>query len=284
MKPLFWASALATALVTTLLTGQVYAQDQAQTLQPNANLKADGMPGIAASIADKVAPYTEFRGHSFVDWHPKERQMLVRHREAGANTAQIYRLNSPGGILEKLTDFPDPVSDASFDPVHGNYIVYARDSGGNEATQIFRMDLGSRVSTLLSEPDQRSTSSWTHRGDHLLISSVPLDRTTKVGKRDDLVTTLTLLDPHKPEQKRHLTDLPGGGWEGYSFSPDDQQLAALQYRTPSDSDVYLINVQTGRKEKILPLRNTTQAGFGGVLWSHDKRRLFLTTNQGGEFF
>jgi Tol biopolymer transport system component len=118
----------------------------------------------------------------------------------------------------------------------------------------------------------------------LLISSVPLDRTTKVGKRDDLVTTLTLLDPHKPEQKRHLTDLPGGGWEGYSFSPDDQQLAALQYRTPSDSDVYLINVQTGRKEKILPLRNTTQAGFGGVLWSHDKRRLFLTTNQGGEFF
>ena len=105
MKRWLWVSTLA----MTLLAVSVQAEDVGKMLAPNANLKADGMPDIAASLVDKVAPYTEFRGHGFVDWHPREQVMLVRHREAGANTAQIYLLSAPAGKLEKLTDFPDPV-------------------------------------------------------------------------------------------------------------------------------------------------------------------------------
>jgi dipeptidyl aminopeptidase/acylaminoacyl peptidase len=267
-----------------LVAVSVRAEDTSKMLAPNANLKTDGMPGIAASIADTVAPYTEFRGHGFVDWHPKERVMLVRHREAGANTAQIYLLSAPGGKLEKLTDFPDPVSSATFNPVHGKYIVYARDSGGNEATQIYRMDLTTRQSTLLSIVDERSSASWTHKGDRLLISAMPLDKTALGGKRDKVVTTLSLIDPLKPDSRRRLTELPGGGWGDYSFSHDDRRIAALQYRTPSDSDVYLIDARTGAHKLILPAKGAPAAGFGAVEWSQDNRRIFLTTNQGGEFF
>lgn len=280
MSQLLWASALA----TLLSCAQAQPVDAVRVLAPNANLKADGMPGISASIADKVAPYTEFRGHGFVDWHPKEPAMLVRHREAGANTAQIYRLSAPGGTLEKLTDFSDPVSAATFNPVHGNYIVYARDSGGNEATQIYRMDLDTRQSTLLSTPDERSSATWTRQGDRLLMSTVPLDKTATGGKRDGVVTTLSLVDPLKPESSRRLVELPGGGWGDFSFSHDDQRIAALQYRTSSDSDVFLINPKTGAHQKILPLQGAPAAGFSDVEWSRDNTRLFLTTNQGGEFF
>ena len=280
MKRLLWVSVLALSLTTVL----AYAEDASKILAPNANLITDGMPGVAASIAQRVAPYTEFRGHGLVDWHPKERVMLVRHREAGANTSQIYMLSTPGGKLEKLTDFPDPVSNASFNPVDGSYIVYARDSGGNEATQIYRMDLRTRQSVLLSAPDERSSSRWTHRGDRLLISAVPLDKTAQGGKREKVMTTLSLLDPLKPESRTALAELPGGGWGGYRFSPDDQRIAALQYRTPSDSDVYLIDAKTGAREKILPVEGASKAGFDGFEWSPDKQRLYLTTNQGGEFF
>jgi dipeptidyl aminopeptidase/acylaminoacyl peptidase len=267
-----------------LVAVSVRAEETSKMLAPNTNLKADGMPDIAASLVDKVAPYTEFRGHGFVDWHPKERVMLVRHREAGANTAQIYLLSAPSGKLEKLTDFPDPVSSATFNPVHGKYIVYARDSGGNEATQIFRMDLTTRQSTLLSIVNERSSASWTHKGDRLLISAMPLDKTALGGKRDKVVTTLSLIDPLKPDSRRRLTELPGGGWGDYSFSHDDRRIAALQYRTPSDSDVYLIDARTGAHKKILPAKGAPAAGFGAVEWSQDNRRIFLTTNQGGEFF
>ena len=252
-------------------------------VSPNANLLADGIPPIPQAIADKVAPYTEFRGHGFVGWHPLERSMLVRHREAGANIAQIYWLKTPGGKLEKLTDFPDNVASAAFAPRHGKYLVYARDTGGNEATQVFHMDLATRQSTLLSAADERSGFTLAHQSDTLLIASVPLDKTAQGGTRAEVATTLTLVNPLKPESKQRLASLPGGGWGSFSFSRDDSTIAAQQYRTPNDSDVYLIDATSGNRKKILPLDGAPAAGFTGFEWSQDKQRLFLTTNQGGEF-
>lgn len=254
-----------------------------EVVAPNANLLADGIPAIPKSIADKVSLYTEFRGHSFVDWHPTERSMLVRHREAGANIAQIYWLKSPGGKLEKIADFPDPVSAASFAPKHGKYIVYGRDTGGNEATQVFRMDLDTRYSTLLSVPDERSAYAWRRKGDRLLIAAVPLDKTAQGGTRAQVTTTLTLLDPHMPELRTRLAELPGGGWGSFRFTHDDATLAAQQYRTPSDSDVFLIDAKTGAREQMLPKPGAPTAGYTGFEWSLDNQRLFLVTNQGGEF-
>ena len=263
-----------------LAVATAFAQD---VVTPNANLLADGIPAIPKAIADKVSLYTEFRGFGFVGWHPQERSMLVRHREQGAHIAQIYWLKSPGGKLEQITDFPDPVSTASFAPHHGSYIVYGRDAGGNEATQVFRMDLATRLSTLLSNPDERSAYTWSKKGDRLLIESVPLDKTAQGGTRAQVVTTLTLVDPLKPESRNRLAELPGGGWGSFSFSHDDATLAAQQYRTPNDSDVFLIDAKTGAREKILPKVGAPAAGYSGFEWSHDNRRLFLTTNQGGEF-
>ena len=274
MRSVFLAPALAAVLACA----------QAQELvTPNANLKTDGMPAIEKAIADKVALYTEFRGHGFVGWHPLQNTMLVRHREAGANVAQLYLLRGAGGKLDKLTDFADPISAAAFQPVHGKYLTYSRDSGGNEATQVFRLDLDSRQSTLLSHPDERSHATWMRKGDRVLIDSVPVDKTAVEGKRDQLATTLTLVEPLRPEHKVKLTELPGGGWGNFSPSHDDRWIAALQYRTPNDSDVYLINAQTGQREKLLPARGSAPAGIGALEWSRDNKRLFLTTNQGGEF-
>ena len=161
---------------------------------PNANLLADGIPAIPQTIADRVAQYTEFRGHGFIGWHPVERSMLVRHREQGANMAQIYWLKAPGGKLERITDFADNVSSASFAPRGGQFIVYGRDAGGNEATQIFRMDLDTRKSTLLSSADERSGYTWTRAGDRVLLHAVPLDKTAQGGSRTEVRTVLSLVD------------------------------------------------------------------------------------------
>lgn len=266
--------------VLAISAGLVCSQD---IVVPNANLKADGMPPIEKSIADKVVLYTEFRGHGFIGWHPKDNSMLVRHREAGANIPQVFLLRSAGGQLEKLTDFPDVVTSAAFHPVHGKFIAYSRDAGGNEATQVYRMDLADKSSTLLSLPDERSRFDWDRKGNNILISAVPLDKTAKEGKRDQLSTTLTLVDPMQPDKRRKLAELPGGGWGNFNFSNDDKTIAAIQYRTPNDSDVYLIDAVTGKLTKLLPKPGAAAAGFSGVDWSHDDKRLFMTTNQGGEF-
>ncbi len=258
----------------------IAAQD---VVAPNPQLHTDGIPPIPKAIADKVALYTEFRGHGFVDWHPTQRSMLVRHREAGANIAQIYWLKSPGGTLERITDFADPVGKTTFEPRLGRYIVYTRDRGGNEATQVFRMDLDTRASTLLSAEDERSSYTWNHAGDRLLIAAVPLDRTAQGGSRAQISTTLTLLDPLRPGERSRLAELPGAGWGSFAFSSDDAWIAAQQYRTPNDSDVFLIHAKTGERQHILPAPGGPAAGYAGFAWSPDSQRLYLTTNQGGEF-
>lgn len=250
---------------------------------PNVNLRADGMPPIEQAMADKVAAYTDFRGYGFVDWHPIDDTMLVRHREAGANIAQIYLLRSAGGPLEKITDFADPVTAAAFEPVHGRSLLYTRDSGGNEATEVFRMDLATRQSVLLSTADERSTGTWSRRGDRVLVAAVPLDKTAIGGARQTLHTTLTLVNPAQPTQRQRLAELPGGGWGEFSFSYDDRWIAALQYRSPNDSDLFLINAATGQRQKLLPKPGAAPAGIGAVAWSRDNRQLFITTNQGSEF-
>jgi dipeptidyl aminopeptidase/acylaminoacyl peptidase len=267
------------AIIALTLTTAV-AQE---VVTPDAHLLADGIPAIPKAIADKVSLYTEFRGYGFVGWHPVERSMLVRHREEGANLAQIYWLKAPGGKLEKITDFPDHVSAASFAPHHGNYLVYSRDVGGNEATQVFRMDLATRQSTLLSNPEERSAYAWSRKGDRVLIESVPLDKTAQGGTRAQVATTLTLVDPLKPDSKTRLAELPGGGWGSFRFTHDDATIAAQQYRTPNDSDVFLMDATTGAREKILPKDGAPAAGYSGFEWSLDNQRLFLTSNQGGEF-
>ena len=257
-----------------------FAQD---IVTPNANLKADGMPPISKTIADKVSLYTEFRGYSFVQWHPKDGSMLVRHREAGGNIAQIYLLRKPGGAIEKISDFPEPIAQASYEPKNGKFLLISKDTGGNEATQVYRMDLTTRETVLLSQADERSTFSWNHKGDRALISAVPLDKTATSGKRDNVETHLTLVDPLKPTTRLALGSLPGGGWGDYAFSYNDSTIAAVQYRTPNDADIYLINAKTGKRDKILPQAGAAAAGYSNPEWSRDSRRLYLTTNQGGEF-
>ena len=257
-----------------------FAQD---IVTPNANLKTDGMPAISKAIADKVSLYTEFRGYSFVQWHPKDGSMLVRHREAGANIAQIYLLRKAGGVIEKVSDFPEPISQASYEPINGKFLLISKDTGGNEATQVYRMNLKTRETVLLSQADERSSFTWNHKGDRVLISAVPLDKTATGGKRDNVETHLTLVDPLKPETRLALGSLPGVGWGDYAFSHNDATIAAVQYRTPNDADVFLINAKTGKREKILPQAGAPAAGYSGFEWSRDNRRLYLTTNQGGEF-
>src|SRR2546427_4990251 len=139
------------------LCGAVHAQGDAASedvLAPNANLVLQNVPPIPQRLVQQVAKYTDFRGHSFVDWHPTRREMLVAHRKAGGNTVQLFRLAAPMAEPEQLTDFADPVTSASYEPRDGRYIVFERSSGGNEADQLDRLDLPTQQVQLLTNPTQ----------------------------------------------------------------------------------------------------------------------------------
>jgi dipeptidyl aminopeptidase/acylaminoacyl peptidase len=268
----------ALALVATAVSAQ------SDVVAPNPNLLIEGIPSIPQSIATRVGGYSDFRGHGFADWHPVRREMLVSHRAAGSNVNQLFLLTAPDAPPQRLTDFPEPISGGSFDPRGGRFVIYSRDTGGNEAARIYRLDLDTRASTLLSDPEARSSASWNEAGTRLLIFSVPLDRTAQGGKRDQIGTTLTLVDPLKPGARRDIAELPGTGWFDFTFSPDDKWLVMIRYISRTETEVWRMNVASGKRERLLPATDTpTRATYFGLEFSPDGSRLYLTTTARSEF-
>jgi hypothetical protein len=137
---------LAVSLVLLALTT---ARAQNKTIPPAANLVADGIPPVPASLAEDVRRYTESRPANFVDWHPTRRELLISTRFG--NTAQIHQVKAPGGARTQLTFFNEPVSAATFEPVQGRYFVFAKDAGGNEFDQLYRYDVADGRITLLTD-------------------------------------------------------------------------------------------------------------------------------------
>jgi poly(3-hydroxybutyrate) depolymerase len=252
---------------------------------PNANLVVQGIPPIPRSLVDEVARYTDFRGHAFVDWHPTRREMLVSHRKAGGNTTQIYRLTTPLAAPEPLTDFADPVRTASYEPLTGDSIVFERSNGGDEADQIYRMDLATRQVSIVSEPDQRhEMQGWLHASSRLLYLSVPLDRTASGGRRAEITQTLTLVDPAHPETRRRLAELPGGGWGVGGVSWDDRRLTLTRYLSAGESQVWLFDIASGERRQVLPAPGSSEkATHFASVWKRDDSGFFVVTDRSGEF-
>ena len=257
----------------------------AEVIAPNANLVVQGIPPIPARIAADVAKYTDFRGHTFVDWHPLKREMLVSHRNAGASTTQLFRVSAPMAAPEQLTDTTDPVRTASYEPRSGQYIVFERSSGGDEAAKLYRLDLPAKQITLLTDTNERhSIETWTHTSGQLLTMALPLDRTAQGGSRANVTQTLAMLDPLQPQSKRKLVELPGGGWNATDVSWDDKQVALTRYLSANESQVWLFDIASGQLTQVLPAPDSKVKAthFSGE-FKRDNSGLFITSDRGGEF-
>ncbi len=254
-------------------------------LAPNSNLLAQGIPPIPMSLVDRVAKYTDFRGHSFVEWHPTNNEMLVAHRKAGDNVPRIYRLDRPLGELQPLTDGAEPVTRASWEPRQGRYIVFERSTGGDEADQIYRLDLATRQSTLLTNPDEaHAIVGWVRATSQLLYTSVPLDRTAQGGSRPRIDTALWIVDPQQPQSKRKLADLPGPGWFGGSLSDDGRSVAFTRYLSAAESQVWQVDLASGAQRQLLPAAGESiKATHFDAGFSKDGERLYVVSDRAGEF-
>jgi dipeptidyl aminopeptidase/acylaminoacyl peptidase len=274
------------ALVATVLWGCATPTAPGEAVvAPNANLVVQGIPPIPQSLVDRVKAYTDFRGHRFVDWHPTERQMLVAHRKAGDSVPQLYLLKGPMAPLQQLTHDAEPVWQASFEPRSGRYVVFERSAGGNEAGQLYRLDLTGGAPVLLTRPTERnSAAAWLHQSSQLIHTALPLDRTAKDGKRTEVKTAFWLVDPMRPEARRLVAEMPGGGWYGTAVSHDDTQLALIRYLSANESQIWLLDLRSGQSRQVLPKPGeVVRAAHYAGDFTVDDRGLYFTSSRFGEF-
>jgi dipeptidyl aminopeptidase/acylaminoacyl peptidase len=253
-----------------LLNAASFAQQV--VLAPPASLVIDAVPPVPASLVEAADRYSEYRGAQLLDWHPAARSILISTRFA--ETPQLHIVNMPAGDRRQLTFFKDAVRVGRFHPQGGDYIVYAKDTGGGEWFQLYRYDLARGTSTLLTDGKSRNLLGPFSSGGNLLAYT----STRRTGKDTDL----WVMNPAEPASDHLLLQLQGGGWEPLDWSPDDAKILLLEVISINESHLWLVDTRSGDKTSLTP-REEKRVAYGDGRFSRDGKGVYVTTDRESEF-
>ena len=242
------------------------------------NVKSEGVPPIPASIVSDLAPYASSRRAVLLDWHPTRREIVIT--TAFGDTYQIHSVAGPGMDRQQLTFFPGgipapPNSGAAFAP-DGSYLVLNRDAtSGGEAMQLFRFDLETRKSTLLTDGKSRNgTPVWSHRSNLIAFDS------TRRGGHDGADRDLWVMNPLDPSSARLVSEV-AGSWEVAAWSPDDSELLAVNLPAANtQTSLWRVNVKTGERTRLSPPGDPVV--WRAPVYSPDGRYVYVLSNRGSE--
>ncbi len=262
------------ALVLLLSTLSL-AADKPTTpaLHPADNLVVDGVPDVPQSVVEQVGRYSEFRGATPTSWHPLRREMIIMTRFA--DTAQAHLVKMPGGARTQLTFFPENVYGGHFEPTKGDYFIYAKDKGGDEFYQIYRYDLASGESTLLTDGKSRNTGPvFSYKGDRIVYGS-----TRRTGNDVDL----WVVEPLDPKSDHMLCELKGGGWQALNWSPDDKKILVMEEISANETYLWMVDSSNCEKKLLTPKGAKEKIAYYNAAISRDGKGVYVTTDKDSEF-
>lgn len=138
-----------TAYLFVFVSLTAFAQQKKNIIVPNENLIVENIPEISKDLATQVKKYSEFRGASLVAIHPLKDELIISTRFGLTN--QLHKVDRPLGSRKQFTFFDEPINNGQHEPTQGNYLIYSKDVGGNEFGQLYKLDLKTLQSTLLSD-------------------------------------------------------------------------------------------------------------------------------------
>lgn len=249
--------------------GQAQGPAQRQLTDPKA---------ITSLANDKAGPlpiedlyFT--RSVNSASWSPDGQQIVFTTNVTGR--PNLWKVPAGGGWPIQLTQSEDRQYGAVWSP-NGNWIVFQQDTGGNELWDLFAVPSeGGALLNLTNTPDVREESPiWSHDGKNIAFNIKPKQAT---------VYDIALLD-WSTRKVRKLTEekAPDRIWAAVAWSPDDRTLYANRVEVSfTDSDVYAIDVATGKLTNLTPHEGKTL--FSASSLSPDGKTLLLTSNQKGGY-
>jgi dipeptidyl aminopeptidase/acylaminoacyl peptidase len=154
-----------------------------------------------------------------------------------------------------------------------NGFVYLRDVGGNEFFQLYWFDFASGESRLLTDGASRNTGpAWSNRGDRFAYATTRRD-----GRNYDIHVATTTGD-----YTTHTLALEGAGlWMPIDWSPDDRKLLVINYRSITDSEIHVVDLDTGAVTQVNP--QDEPVGFAGGAFDRTGKGVYLVHDHAAEF-
>ena len=201
-------------------------------------LEIEGVPPVPQEFLSRLRPYQNTRQANFLGWIGDG--ILIGTRFG--NTTQLHRVEIPMGARRQLTFFNEPVGAAHVSPKPApEGFVYARDTGGSEFYQLFRFDLATGDSVLLTDGKSRySNVVWSKDGRHFAYTTTERNGTDWDIHIQDLAGNTTV-----------ALAAGGSGWRAADWSPDGEHLLAIRYVSINESYLYEVELRTGATTQLL---------------------------------
>lgn len=260
-------------LTASLSVCAIQAQEKKGVVVPNENLITENIAEIPKDLANSVKKYSESRSAALTEIHPTRNEIIINTRFG--STSQLHRVNQPMGARTQITFFDEPVSGASYEPIKGEYLVYSKDIGGNEFSQLFKLDLQSLQSTLLTDGgrSQNGGVTWRKDGKGFYYSSTKRNG----GDRD-----VYYMDPNNPKSEKLVLQVKGGGWGIQDISSDNKKLLIGEYISINESYIWLLDIETGKLTEVTD-RNSKGITQTAASFSSNPNEIWFVTDKDNEF-
>jgi dipeptidyl aminopeptidase/acylaminoacyl peptidase len=222
----------------------------------------------AAAATYPIQQYLQVQAASAGTFTPDGRGIVFSTNITGVS--QLWRVPREGGWPQQLTFFDDSVRWASRSP-RGNWLLFGKDHGGDERTQLHLMAPdGTRQVALTNDPKTiHQFAGWSDDGKRICFAS---------NARNSAFFDLYVMDVATRKATRVLQQ--DGTNEPAGFSPDGRSLVFARVDTPSNANLYTLDLATQRTRLLTPHRG--DANYNGVQFGRDGR-LYLATDEGREF-
>ncbi|MGU3376463.1 S9 family peptidase [Chryseobacterium sp. M5A1_1a] len=263
------------SIISLFMLAGIFAQAQNKNefATPNENLITENILPIPKSLGQAIKKYSEGRNASLEDIHPNGKEIIAVTRFGSTN--QLHRIITPMGARKQITFFEEPVNTASYEPTKGEYLIYSKDTGGNEFGQLYRLDLKTMESKLLTDGGRSQNGGiiWKKDGSGLYFTSTKRNG----GDRD-----IYYMNPLKPEETQPILELKGGGWGISDISDDHKKLLITEYVSANDSYLYIYDLET---KKLEPVTDRKEKGIVQLNASFGKNQdeIYYVTDRDNEF-
>ncbi len=239
----------------------------AESKREEGALVFDGIPEANPALKERLEQYENVRTATFQSWLGDEILITTRFGES----SQIHKVSSPMAAREQITFGSEPISSVSVRPKTKD-IYYLKDSGGNEFSQIYRLDLANGKSQLLTDGKSKNTDVvWQKSGKGFAFTS-----TKRNGKDSDIYFT----PAGKTTEDAELLVAEGGSWSAVDWNEAGDQLIIMKDVSATENFLYIFDIKS---KKLSPILSGGGFAFRSALFANDGKSLYLICDKVGEF-
>lgn len=205
---------------------------------------------------------------------PDDSKLLISSKETGIfNAVEIDLKTGQQTAMTKSTD--NAIFGYSYFP-KDNRILYGSDKGGNEITHLYVLSNGDVIDLIQDSTAKAQFYGWSYNQKLMYYASNSRDKryfdlhSVQVdGTSEDKVYPSSVV--YKNEK----------GLDPASISNDDRYIALTEEITTNNSNMYLLDTQSGKTELLSA--HTGDVQYSPQYFSLDGTKLIYLTNEGSEF-